>query len=156
EAVWKSDIRVTAARLDPTHLATFGLSMTDFVAGPLAATVTARIDHQGKSTVQATVDLQEAQLTLPWLDWHKPVHEPGEAGGTVQFMGSQTPAQGDFSVQAGTLATRGAFQFNQAADTYLRLDLRDLVVGQSRFKAVTLEHQRERVDVTLGEGVLDA
>src|SRR5262249_41668635 len=86
EAVWKGDIRVTAARLAPTHLATFGLSMTDFVAGPLAATVTARIDHQGKSTVQATVDLQEAQLTLPWLDWHKPVHEPGEARGTVQFM----------------------------------------------------------------------
>jgi hypothetical protein len=99
EAVWKSDVHVTAARLDPAHLASFGLNLTDFVAGPLAATVAARLDCQGKNTVQATVNLQEAQLTL---------------------------------------------------------ELRDLVMGQSRFKAVTITQRRERVDVTLGEGVLDA
>jgi len=156
EAAWKSDIRVTAARLDPTHLDTFGLNVTDFVAGPLAATVTARMDHQGKSTVQASVNFQEAQLTLPFLGWHKPAQEPGEAQGTVQFMGSQAPAQGNFTVQAGTLTTSGAFQFNQAADSDLRLELRDLTVGHSHFKVVTIEHRRERVDVTLGEGVLDA
>ena len=156
ETVWKSDIRVTAARLDPTHLATFGLNVTDFIAGPLAATVTARLDRQGTSTVQATVNLQETQLTLPWLDWHKPAHTPGEAEGTVQFMGSQTPAQGTFRVQAGTLATNGVFQFTQAAEAHLNLELRDLVVGQSRFQAVTITQRRERVDVSLGEGVLDA
>jgi hypothetical protein len=99
EAVWKSDVHVTAARLDPAHLASFGLNLTDFVAGPLAATVAARLDRQGKNTVQATVNLQEAQLTL---------------------------------------------------------ELRDLVMGQSRFQAVTITQRRERVDVTLGEGVLDA
>jgi hypothetical protein len=156
ETAWKSDIRVTVERVDPTHLEQLGLNVADFVAGPLAATVTARIDRQGKSTVQATVNLQEAQLTLPWLDWHKSAHEPGEAQGTVQFMGSQAPAQGNFSVQAGTLATSGAFQFHQAAEAHLRLDLRDLVVGRSRFQAVTIEQRRERVDVTLGESVLDA
>jgi hypothetical protein len=156
ETVWKSDVRVTAARLDPTHLATLGLDLTEFVAGPLAATVTARLGRQGKSTVQATVNLQEAQLTLPWLDWHKPAHAPGEAEGTVQFMGSQTPVQGTFRVQAGTLATNGVFQATQAAEAYLNLELRDLVVGQSHFEAVTITQRRERVDVTLGEGVLDA
>src|SRR5262249_33523390 len=79
-----------------------------------------------------------------------------EIQGTVQFMGNQTPAQGGFTVQAGTLATSGAFQFNQAAETYLHLDLRDLVIGQSRFQAVTIEQRPEHIDVTLGEGVLDA
>jgi hypothetical protein len=156
EAVWKSDVRVTAARLETTHLATLGLDLTECVAGPLAATVTARLDRLGKSTVQATVNLQEAQLTLPWLDWHKPAHAPGEADGTVQFMGSQTPVQGTFRVQAGTLATNGVFQAIQAAEAQLDLELRDLVVGQSHFKAVTITQQRERVDVTLGEGILDA
>src|SRR5262249_43728937 len=139
------------------HLATFGLNVTDFVIGPLATTVSARIDHQGTSTVQATVNLQEAQLTLPWLDWHKPAQAPGEAQGTVQFMRSQAPAQGTFRLQAGTLATNGVFQVTQAAaEAVLRLELRDLVVDQSRFKVVTIAQRRERVDVTLGEGVLDA
>jgi hypothetical protein len=68
-------------------------------------------------------------------------------------MGSQTPAQGTLRVQAGTLATNGMFQ---AAESHLNLELRDLVVGQSHFQAVTITQRRERVDVTLGEGVLDA
>jgi len=156
EAAWRSDIRVTAARLDPTHLDTFGLNVMDFVAVPLAATVTARIDRQGKSTVQTSVNLQEAQLTLPFLGWHKPAHEPGEVQGTVYFMENQATGQGNFRIQAGTLATNGAFQFNQAAAPDLRLELHDFAVDHSRFKVVTIEHRRERVDVTLGEGVLDA
>src|SRR5262249_16101441 len=114
EAAWKSDVHVTAARLDPTHLAPFGLNVTEFEAGPLAAPVMARVDRQGMSAVQATVNLQEAQLTLPWLDWHKPAHAPGEAQGRVQFMGQQAPGQGTLRLQAGTLATSGVFQFNQA------------------------------------------
>jgi hypothetical protein len=155
EAVWKSDIRVTAAHVDPMQLDKFGLHVTDFVAGPLAASVTARFDRQGKSILQASVNLQDAELTLPLLGWRKPLHEPGEAQGTVHFMGSQAPAQGDFTIQAGTLATSGAFQFSRAAEPDLRLDLRDLAVGYSRFNAVTIEHRHARIDVTLGEGVLD-
>jgi uncharacterized protein YhdP len=135
EAAWKSDIRVNAARLDPTQMDTFGLNVTDFVAGPLAATVTARIDHQGKITVQTTVNLQEAQLTLPFLGWHKPAHEPGEVQGTVQFLENQAAGQGNFSIQTGTQATSGAFQFNQAAEPDLRLELHD-------FAAVTLRQLR--------------
>jgi hypothetical protein len=71
-------------------------------------------------------------------------------------MGSQPPAQGNFIVQAGTLATSRVFQFDHASDPRLHLDLRDLTVGDSRFKAVTIMRRQERADVTLGEGVLDA
>jgi hypothetical protein len=156
EAAWKRDIRVTAARLDPTQLATFGLDVTDFVAGPLAAMLNARFDRQGQSTVEATVNLQDAQLTLPWLGWHKPAHAPGEAQSTVQFMGNQAPSQGTFRIHAGTLATNGVFHFSPSADAHFNLELRDLVVDQSHFQVVTIAQRRERIDVTLGEGVLDA
>jgi hypothetical protein len=98
KAAWKSDIRVNAARLDPMQLDMFGLNVTDFVAGPLTATVTAKIDHQGKSVVQTSVNLQEAQLTLPFLGWHKPAHEPGEVQSTVYFMANQATRQGTFRI----------------------------------------------------------
>ena len=75
--------------------------------------------------------------------------------GQAEGLGADMTIRGEVALTALPIATLTRL-FTQAAEAHLNLELRDLVVGQSRFKAVTITQRRERVDVTLGEGVLDA
>jgi uncharacterized protein YhdP len=155
KADWKSQFRAVVPQLELFQLEKFGLYLPDYVTGPLAVTVSARLGPQGIGQVDAVANLQRAVLTLPFLGWRKPADEPGEARGTVHL----NPAQGyrgSVVLAAPTLKTRGTFQWRHNAEMPFWLNLRDVVAGNTRVDNVSLEYSDTKLNVVVGAGDVDA
>ena len=155
EAAWKTQIRAVAPQLTEAHLEKFGVALHDYVSGPLAATVSAKLGQHGKGEIHTVTDLRQAALSIPFLGWQKAAAEPGEMQGTLQ-LNTATGNQGTFTLAAGTMATHGTFQLARNDAEPLRLQLRDLTLGKTRLKEVSIEHQRQKIAVVVGTGEFDA
>lgn len=150
---WRRQIHVSAARLDTAALAKLGPDLTGVVEGPLAATVVARFEWQGKGVVDATFNLSQTSLALPYLGRLKAAGEPGMVQGTVQL--AEGAGNGSFAIDAGTMRTSGTVQFDQSQGGLTRLDLRDLILGDSHLLEILVRRRGKGYDVAVGEGVLD-
>jgi hypothetical protein len=154
EAVWKSQFRAVASHVENVHLEKFGVHLREYVTGPLAVTVSARLGRQGVGQVDTVANLQHAGLTLPFLGWRKPAGEPGEAQGTLHL----NPVQGDqgtVMLDAPGLTTRGTFQLPRNTGAPFQLNLRDVVAGNTHVNTVSLEYSDEALDVRVGPGDID-
>ena len=154
EAVWKSQFRAMASRVENVHLEKFGVHLQEYVTGPLAITVSARLGRQGVGQVDSVANLQHAVLALPFLGWHKPAGEPGEAQGTIHLNPTQDD-HGTVMLATPSLTTRGTFQWRRNTETSFRLKLHDVVAGNTRVDAVSVEYSGETLDVLVGPGDVD-
>ena len=155
EAAWKTQLRAVAPQLTEAHLEKFGVTLQDYVTGPLAATVSARLGQHGKGEIHTVTDLRQAALSIPFLGWHKAAAEPGEAKGTL-YLNTATANHGTFTLAAGTMTTHGTFQLARDDAQPLRLQVDELTLGKSRVKEVSIEYQRQKIAVVVGAGEFDA
>jgi hypothetical protein len=155
EAAWKTQLRAVAPQLTAAHLEKFGVTLQNYVTGPLAATVSARLGQQGEGEIHTVTDLRQAALAIPFLGWHKAAAEPGEVQGTL-YLDKATANHGTFTLAAGTMATHGTFQLARNDGEPFRVQLRDLTLGKTRLQAVAIEQQRQNIAVVVGAGELDA
>jgi hypothetical protein len=153
KTAWRSEMHVSAARLDTAALAKLGLDLTDVVDGPPAATVVARFGWQQQGVVEASLNLLQTRITLPYLGRLKETGEHGTLHGTVQFAAGV--GNGSFAINTGTMATSGTLQFDQSQGGLTRLDLRQVVLGDSHLLEIVVRRWGEGYDVAVGEGVLD-
>ncbi|MGQ4806718.1 hypothetical protein NKDENANG_00053 [Candidatus Entotheonellaceae bacterium PAL068K] len=152
---WKSTYHLVASRVQTSDLTRFGVAPLAFVEGPFAATVVARLGWQGQSQVQATLNLQDTALSLPYLGWRKAAGEPGEAAATLQLVDGRMDQLSHLKIKTDTLTTSGMAQFDRAGRTVARLELRGLELGRSRLAGVQVQWRQKEVDILIGEGVLD-
>jgi hypothetical protein len=156
QAVWRTEIEAIAPRIGQADLLRLGVDLPAPMAGSFATTLTAKIDRYGKHVVQAEMDVQKTELSIPLLGWRKDAGESGRARGTLRVDSEQGLADGKFSVNVGSLSTSGTVQIEPTQGTLTHLDLDDSVIGNTHLSGVTLRRHNGKIDVVIGEGVVDA
>ena len=156
QAAWRSEIHAAARQVSHADLVRLGLDLTGYVGGAFAADITAKMDWAGQSEVHAALDLQGTSLVLPFLSWNKAVGESGKAHGMLQLVDGRPVTVQQFEITAGTLATRGIVQFNQADRSIASFELSELAFDNSTLSNVSVQLRDEGVEVTVGAGILDA
>ncbi|MCZ6874141.1 MAG: AsmA-like C-terminal domain-containing protein [bacterium] len=155
QAVWKTEIKAIAPRIGQADLLRLGVALPIPMDGSFATTLTAKIDQYGKHVVQAEMDVQKAELSIPLLGWRKAAGESGSVRGTLRVDSKQGLAEGKFSIDVGSLSTRGSLQIEPAQGTLTHLDLDDLIIAKTHLSGVTLRRHNGNIDVVIGEGVVD-
>jgi hypothetical protein len=136
---WKRKIEVTARRVDSARLATLGLDPGDSLEGPLSIDLAATFGHDGKGIVNTVVDLGEAKLELPAVNWRKAPGTAGSAEAVLELAGDRPRALTKLDVRAGTLALTGRARF----------DRRGRTIESAKFDRISFGPDRNLRDVSI-------
>ena len=136
--------------------ARFGLDIGDAVQGPLAATVSMITRDDGLSTLQVSADLRDATISLPELQWQKDVGTEGSLSLTIDIDADGPRDYRDIVLQAGDLLARGKAVPAPDRIGLSRVDLERVAFGRSYLQDVTLLLGDKGIDVSIGQGTLDA
>jgi hypothetical protein len=131
-----------------------GLDMAPYLNGPVSASLLVALfpDHSG--TLEAVMSLDQASLSIPFLNWEKPPADPGQLRVVLKLTNDEISDLEEIEVSAGSLLARGEGHFEE--DGVARLELEAFAWGQSRLTDVILVLGRDQVAVTAGGGVFDA
>ncbi len=112
---FRSRYVVQAPRVDEAQRRSLGLDTAPFVApwlaGPVAANVTAVLQPGGKADIDARVDLTPARMAFSGLGWRKLDGTTGGAEVQLRVEHNRLAAVPYFRVAAGDLLARGAVAF---------------------------------------------
>ncbi len=156
QAAWRSEIQAEALHVRPADRIRLGLDLAAVAAGPLAATVHARLGWKGEGSVQVDLDLRQTELMLPWLAWRKTAGKPAKARANLRLAKHRPLEFSRIGFEANALAARGMAQFNAAGTRVTSLTLQQLAWGASELSNVVFLHRGTGIEVTIGGGVLDA
>lgn len=129
---------VVKASLVDDRRAALGLDFAPFAApflsGPVSADLEFTVFDEKLSTLGAQLDLTEAVLALPFVDWMKPAGVPGQANLAVRLEGNRVHEVSRFMVRAGdTFAAEGSVHLHR--DGRLdRVAFNHLELGETRLK----------------------
>ena len=70
------EIRADFHGLGDEERARLGLATEHFVGGPVSGSLLAEIGRHGKGTQTIQLNLEDAELALPFADWSKAAREP--------------------------------------------------------------------------------
>jgi hypothetical protein len=136
---WKRKIEVTANRVESARLAAFGLDPGDTLQGPLSIDVAATFGQDGKGVVNTVVDLGEAKLELPIVNWRKAPGTAGSAKAVLELEGDRPRALSKLDVRAGTLRVTGRVGFDRAGRA----------IESAKFDRVSFGPDRNLSDVSI-------
>ena len=165
-ASWKESFAETAQvrsvmeaeipRSSDAERARFGLDIGDAVRGPLAATVSMVSRDNGLSTLQVSADLKEATISLPEIHWQKLPGTEGSLSLTMDLDSSGPLAYRDVVLQAGDLTARGRATPGRNRAGLGAIELERVAFGRSSLQNVAMQLDEDGIDVTIGQGTLDA
>ncbi|MEX1108245.1 MAG: AsmA-like C-terminal region-containing protein, partial [Dongiaceae bacterium] len=138
------------------EVAKIGLAFDPFITGPVGFGVTYTNYDSGVSEVATNLDLVNAIIALPVIDYTKPAGDPGTASFVVEMVDGKPAALRELVVDATGLIATGAAQFDPATGALGRVDFGRLEVSGSTLTDVAIVTAGPRTDVVLGGGVLNA
>ena len=95
--------------------AALGLDIGGYVEGPVAADVTMTTWKNGKSRIEAAMELTDSWLAIPVLGWQKAPALPGRAQVTVEFDGDRPTEISKFSLDTADVHAGGRAVFGSKA-----------------------------------------
>ncbi len=106
--------------------AALGLDIGGYVDGPVAADVTMTTWKNGKSRIEADMELTESWLAIPVLGWQKAPELPGRAHVTVEIDGDRPTEISEFTLDTADahVAGRAVFGPNAGGLKFLEVALR--------------------------------
>ncbi len=131
-----------------------GLDMAPYLNGPVSASLLVALFPDQSGTLEAVMSLDQASLSIPFLNWEKPPAVPGELRVVLKLTDDKVSDLEEIEVKGGSLSARGKGRFQDNGVT--RLELETFAWGKSRLTDVTLVLGRPQVDVSVGGGVFDA
>ncbi|MEX0808701.1 MAG: AsmA-like C-terminal region-containing protein [Dongiaceae bacterium] len=138
------------------EVAKIGLALEPFVTGPVGFGVTYTNYDSGVSEVATNLDLVDAIIALPVIDYTKLAGDAGTASFVVEMVGGNPAALRELVIDATGLAATGGVQFDPATGALARVDFGQLDVSGSALTDVAIVIAGPRTDVVLGGGVLNA
>lgn len=130
----RSTFRLSGTVGETQWISEFGLDFPPFSAeylrGSVPSEILWRVRRNGEGVLDATLDLKDAELTLPVLNWSKPVGTPGTARATLKLKDEKVVEIPAFEVASADLKVAGSVAFS-GADTLGRIDLRQFDVGRT-------------------------
>ncbi|MDO8608748.1 MAG: AsmA-like C-terminal domain-containing protein [Phaeospirillum sp.] len=159
-APFRSRYQLKAAAVSEDQRKLLGLDgppfVAPFLAGPIAAEVTATFSEGGKGSIEARLDLAPSHMQLPGLGWNKEAGKPGAAEVMVRLDRKLIASVPSFAVQAGDLDARGAVAFT-AEGAARRIDFSRLAYGRTNGEAsITLRPDRAGLDIAFKGASFDA
>jgi len=142
--------------VDAERRASFGLDTLPYLDGPVPMRLELTRFDGGRGRIGASLDLGSAEIDLPFIAWSKPAGEPGTAELVVELEGERAAAIPSIAVTAGTLSARGRGRFDGAGGLLGSVVLDSVAFGDSALENVVLELAEGRLDVSIGDGRLDA
>ena len=114
---------------------TFQPLVVPFLTGRTHSELTVTMDRQGRGAIGAQIDLKDARLTLPGMEWVKPPGTPATANVSVRFSGKGVQDIPSFSVTSplDDFSIHGAVQMHGAGGTASRVDIQRFTLGLTDF-----------------------
>jgi len=113
---FRSRYQVSAPHIEEEQRKQLGLDsvpfVSPFIAGPVAANVTATLYGGGRGDIEAKVDLSPSYMSLPGMGWRKEERTTGGALVLVKLDKNKIVSVPHFAVNAGDLQTNGSVAFN--------------------------------------------
>ncbi|WP_455373191.1 YhdP family protein [Limibacillus halophilus] len=142
--------------IDETGILQLGLDTDPYLKGPVAAAFDYRERTGARSSVQLTLDLERASLSVPvLLGWSKPAGEAGEARVLLKLEKNVPRSLTGIDIAAGSLTLLGDAYFDEAGEEIGRAEIETLAFGDQSLWGVTLLQQDERFELRAKGGVLD-
>lgn len=116
-----------AGRFESKDRARLGLDIGGYVDGPVEAEVNMTTWRDGRSRVEAEMELTGAWLNVPVLGWQKPPALPGRAKVTLEIDGGRLAEISQFSIDTGDLKAGGRAVFG---DRTRRLERFEVVLNR--------------------------
>ncbi|TAN60627.1 MAG: DUF3971 domain-containing protein [Magnetospirillum sp.] len=127
-----------------------------FVAGPIAADVTATFSDGGKGSIEAKLDLASSRMQLPGLGWTKEPGKPATAEVSVRLDHKLIASVPGFAVQAGDLDARGSVAFT-VEGAARRIDFTRLAYGRTNGEGtISLRPDKAGLDIAFRGASFDA
>jgi hypothetical protein len=156
DAKVRSVMEAEIPRTTDAERARFGLDIGDAVQGPLSATVSMISRDDGLSFLQVSTDLKEATVSLPEIHWRKEAGTEGSLGLTIEMDAAGPLAYRDIVLQAGDLVARGRALPGRDRQGLGTIELERVSFGRSDLQDVALALGEDGIDVSIGQGTLDA
>ncbi len=148
-------IEATLPNVNDEGRARLGLALPDYLGGPLSASVNVTTGLDGRTDLQAALNLQETRLTLDPLQWSKAGGAPAEAHATVRLDGESIEGVEAFRIEGPGLLIVGTAE--PGTDRPLaRILLSELRVHRTELREVALDLTGDGPQVEIGGGTLDA
>ena len=111
-------------------------------------------ESTGDIELKVSSDLSNSDLSIPTLHWNKPAGKSGTANDSIIFKKGQQWSINEFKVNAGTLSTHGAADYNLATSA-LNVNLETFNWDLSTLNHLDIAHTREtgtKEGIKRGEG----
>lgn len=152
----RSSINLVAARVEDADRKKLGADFIPGLEGPVSASLAASLRRDGTALIKTAVNLKEASLTVPPLEWSKDPGTAGEAHATFELSGDRLVQLPSFRVNAGTLAAEGSIRMEADGVSIAEARLDRLIYGTTALRNLTIAQSEEGYDIRIGGGRLDA
>ncbi len=152
---YRTRIAITAT-LDAPRREAFGLDLKPYLDGPVPAGIVYTVLDDTRAELGAEIDLTDASLGLPFLQWSKQPGEAGQAKFELELRNGRPAAIRSFDVAAGTLAATGRARFTEKGDSLAAVEFERLKVGRTALDDVAADFASGFVRITAAGGELDA
>lgn len=120
------------ARPEAREIAGLGLDVGQVMDGPVGVAARFERYRNGQGSVFLTGDLRDVRMSLPAIDWVKPIGSPGLAEATLRLRGNQLQAVDSLRLEALELALRGRLVLGRESRLE-RAEITEGIFGGSRF-----------------------
>lgn len=151
----ETEFKARLPDLTPRFWAGFGVDLAPVIQGSHSAVINGTIRPDKVMTVDTAIDLRQARLALPMLNWTKPAGAAGTLRSTAVIGRDGRAEVKRFTIVAGDLSARGTAEiaFNGRAD--IAATIADFKLRRTHLQTVSLQARDDRLSVRVGAGVLD-
>ena len=156
DAAIRSQLEARIPEIDNAGRKALGLDFSPYLAGPVAVDISFSSDRAKNGRLDASIDLRDAELSLPQLYWSKAAGLSGSAELTLGLSALKLATIESFEVSAGTLRGSGRGRFDDSGKKVTSLTLDDLTFDGTQLENVTVDWLGEGTAVRIGGGTIDA
>ena len=152
----RSTINLVAPRVEDADRKVLGVDFIPGLEGPVSASLAASLRRDDTALVKTAVNLKEASLAIPVLEWSKAPGIAGEAHATFAFSGERLTDLPSFRVAAGTLAAEGSLRLAPDGQRVAEARLDRLIYDTTALRNLSIRRNGEAFDIRIGSGRLNA
>ena len=156
DAAIRSQLEARIPEIDDAGRRALGLDFSPYLEGPVAVDISYSSDRAKNDRLNASMDLRDAELSLPQLYWSKAAGLGGNAELTLGLSALKIATIESFEVRAGTLRGSGKGRFDDSGKKVTSLALDDLAFNGTQLENVTVDWLGEGTAVHIGGGTIDA
>ncbi len=152
----QSQYQVRVPSMDDAARARFGFDFLEGLSGPISASLAVKRERDESGSIEAALNMQQAQLVRPELHWSKAAGEPGEVRFVLTLAGDRLVALRDLEAAMGNMTLSANARFDAAGERLEQIRFDRLTFNDNDLTNVTVNNRGEGLDIEIGGGVLNA